>query len=202
MNSVTFNSIMTGCGVKSFNGAASYKPEDIIESFVKIQMGSGKVYDVATHKYVESNKVHFSDCFVLWSDFDRTTCAGQCSPVKPTVEAPLSGAKFAAYIREHNLGEVTVSPGRHNPLHPERLVKDPVTGEVNAVGLLHVYIWAVDPIALTDWYQNHKKTAEAAEAKRQAELAKKAKVEKEVKAAVQCPKPAFRLGDIDEDDDY
>lgn len=171
---------MTGCGVKSFNGAASYRPEAIIEDFCKVQFGNAKVYDVAQKKYVENNNLHMADCFVIWSDFDRTTCNGQCDPKPPTKEPLLSGAKFAAYIREHKLGEVVVSPGRHNPLHPERLVKN-AKGEVDPVGLLHVYIWAIDPIALTEWYQNHNKKATDAEKERQAQLAKQREMEKDLK---------------------
>jgi hypothetical protein len=157
MSSVTFYSIYTGCGVKSFNGAGSFTPEEIIKSFIKMQGGAGSCYDVAKKKYVPNSDIKFSDCFVLWSDFDRDTCNGQCDPKKPTKKAILSGHRFAEYLIEHKLGEVTISPGRHNPLHPERILKDPKTkqptGEV--VGLLHVFIWAVDPIALNEWYKKN-----------------------------------------------
>lgn len=153
---VTFNSIMTGCGVKSFDGAASFQPETIINEFCRSQWGgSGKVYDVAQKKYVEKCDLRFQDCFLLWSDLDRTTCGSQYDSQPPKKEAELSGAKFAAYIREHKLGEVVESPGRHNPLHPERIKKDKDGNDV-AVGLLHVYIWAIDPIALAEWFKSHK----------------------------------------------
>jgi len=155
MSNIAFYSIYTGCGIKSFNGAGSYKPETIIKDFIKAQGGTRQVYDVAQKKYVPNSEISFGDCFLLWSDFDRDTCTAQCDPKKPAKKAELSGHRFAEYLIKHKLGEVTISPGRHNPLHPERILKKDgqPTGEV--VGLLHVFIWAVDPIALNEWYKEH-----------------------------------------------
>lgn len=127
-----FNGFDCCCGARTFNGVSSRSPESIVKDYI---LSSCEMrYHSETKRYIKGVTPRYQDAHLLFAD-----------PMRGS-RAKYSGAKFAAYITKHKLGEITASPARHNPVHNERK-----KGYMD----LKIYIWSPSTTGLNKWWKKN-----------------------------------------------
>lgn len=135
---LTINDHFCSCSVAALNGVQHQTPEQTIKDYCSLL--KQRTYSSADKKYVDGYRYGYY-IHVFFSGPEQ----GTLHPTDCWYSKAGGGVDLlAAYIREHNLGQVVETPPRWNHRHAGR---KPGEGDVIA------YIWSPDPDALEKWHQ-------------------------------------------------
>jgi hypothetical protein len=134
------------CSVAALNGVSAQSPEATLKQYLETL--KEPKYDSTSKSYKPIYKYHWH-IHVFFSGPDMRTLkpAGQLGGDHHYSDKG-SCDRFAAFLRENNLGEVIESPPRWNHRHKD--TRKPGEGDVIA------YIWSPDAKALEAWHLANK----------------------------------------------